>query len=450
MRCLAVCSPVLALVLVSTAFLATTAQGQDSFQTEFPIAATSLGVNQSNPSLAISSSGIIYVAWDENIDGNTEIFLSRSLDSGDNFGSPIRLTDSAGQANYSNPVLALDSTGTLLVAWEHQTDGDTDILVAKSQDPWGSFTSPAEASDGPDDTEQILPDLVVDSGGTVHVAWEDLRDDRDIRVSTATVSALTFGGSVEVNDDAGSSWQQEPSIAVDGQDNVYIAWYDRRDTDPYAYLAKSTNGGQSYGSNVKVSGSTVAPQFEPEITIVGGKIHCVWQDGRTGITRDIYFASAPSDTLAFGSSVKVNSGVTNTNQRAPALYVEQDGTIHVVWQDFRDSVFDVYYGVSTNGGTSFRDEKVNEAPGNSILEKANPRVTVDADGIIYVVWEDTEWDDAKIMMAISGNGGNGNGNGNGLISMDLLMWIIIAVVAVVIVIVLVALVRRRRSGKEEE
>jgi hypothetical protein len=351
------------------------------------------------------------------------------------------LTDSAGLANQSNPVIGLDSGGTLLVAWEHQTDGDTDILVAKSQDPWGSFTSPAEASDGPDDTEQVLPDVVVDSGGKVHVAWEDRRDDRDIRTSTTPVSALAFGASVLVNDDGGSSWQEEPSIAVDEQDNVYIAWYDRRDTDPYVYLAKSTNGGQTYGSNVKVSGSTVAPQFEPEITIVGGIIYCVWQDGRTGIARDIYFASAPSDTLAFGSSVKVNSGMTNTNQRAPALYVEQDGTIHVVWQDFRDGVFDVYYGISTNGGTSFTDEKVNEAPGNSILEKGNPRVAVDADGIIYVVWEDREWDDAKIMMAISGNGGNGNGNGNGPIPMDLLMWIIIAVVAVVVVIVLVALVR---------
>jgi len=448
MRYLDVRGLVLVFILASAAFLATTSQVQGDFLTEFPIAAIPPGVDQLNPSLVASSSGIIYVAWDENINGNTEIFLVRSVNGGDSFSSPIRLTDSDGEANQSRPVLGLHSTGTLLVAWESKVSGDTDILVAKSQGQWGSFTSPVEASDGPDDTEQIYADLVVDSGGTVHVVWEDLRDDRDIRASTAPISTLVFGGSVKVNDDTSSSWQHEPTIAVDEQDSLYIAWYDRREVDPYIYLAKSTNGGQTYGSNVQVSGSSVGPQFEPEITVVGGKVCVVWQDGRTGVNRDIYFASAPSDTLTFGSSVKVNSGTSLSNQRAPALYVEQDGSIHVVWQDFRDGVSDVYYGISNNGGTTFNDEKVNEAPGDPVLEKAYPQVAVDTDGIIYIIWEETGWDDTEITMAISG-GGNGNGNGNGPGSTDLLLWMVIAVVAFAVVILFTFLFKRRRAGKEE-
>jgi hypothetical protein len=430
-------------VMGAVAFLPTASQGDIGFQTEFPIAQTSSGFNQLNPSLATFSSNIICVGWDENINGNTEIFVARSIDGGDSFGSPIRLTDSDGQTNHSRPVLDFDSSGRLLVAWESEVLGDTDILVVKSQDPWGSFTSPVEASDGPMDTEQVYLDLAVDDGGIVHVVWEDRRDNRDVRASSAPVSTLDFGGSVKINDDLGNAWQEEPTIDTDEHGDVYVAWYDRRDGDPSIYMAKSTDGGQTYGSNLRVSGSTTPPQFEPDIEVIGGNVHVVWQDGRTGVNRDIYYASAPSDSLVFGTSVKVNRGTSESNQGTPSLSVEPDGTVHVVWQDYRDGVSDVYYGVSSDGGRTFRDEKVNEAGGDPILEKAYPQVSVNTERTIYVVWEDMDVDDAKTMMAISGNGGNGLG------STDLLMWIVIAVLAVVVATAVVVFIRRRRAGRPE-
>jgi hypothetical protein len=427
-------------VLTSVAFLPIPTQGKVGFQTEFPIAQTSLGFNQFNPSLAIFSSSIMCVAWDENIDGNTEIFVARSIDGGDSFGSPLRLTDSDGQTDYSRPVLDFDADGRLLVAWESKVLGDADILIVKSHDTWGTFTSPVEASDGPVATEQVYPDMTVDDGGVVHLVWEDRRDNRDIRASSATVSTLDFGVSVKVNDDIGNSWQEEPTIDADGQGDVYVAWYDRRDGDPRIYVAKSTDGGQTYGFNMQASGSTTPPQFEPDIKVIGGNVHVVWQDGRTEVNRDIYYASAPSHSLVFGASAKVNRGSSESNQGAPSLFVEPDGTVHVVWQDYRDDVSDVYYGVSTNGGRSFRDEKVNEAAGDSILEKDYPQVSVNAEGTIYVVWQDMDVDDTKVVMAISGNGGNG------LNSSDLLMWIVMAVVIVVIAVALTVMIRRRRAG----
>jgi hypothetical protein len=448
-----VCRRVLAVVLVSLlfglAFLPAYAQGPKNFKTEFEIATGTPGTNQTNPSLVVSSTGTVYVVWDEEIDGAREIYATRSSDQGKSFAPPIPVTNSNGQSNQTNPSIGLTSGGTLVVAWEDRTDGDSDVYVSKSSDPWGAFLTPAEASDAAGDSDQINPAIVIDSLGNIHVAWEDLRDDVDIRVSKAAVSTLSFGASVKVNDDTGTAWQHEPSIAVDSGDSIYITWYDRRDVDPYIYISKSTDGGLTYGANVLVDDAG-GPQFEPSIDIVSNRVYVVWQDGRSGLGRDIYFTSGDVSTLTFTGSIILNSGTTSTNQREPDLSVETGGEVHVVWHDFRDLVHDIYYAHSDDGGVNFADQKANKAQGDSILEKATPKV-VGIDGAVFVVWEDEELNDARIMITSSGEiGDGGNGGENGDTSTDSLSWILILVIVLVLVIVVSIVIFLSRRKKETQ
>ncbi|MFQ5884718.1 MAG: hypothetical protein ACE5IO_06425 [Thermoplasmata archaeon] len=438
---------ILVSLLLGTVLFPAFAEETKGFEPEYAIAPQTSGTNQSNPSLVVSSSGNVYVAWDEEIDGFSEIFVARSTNQGKSFAFPIQLTNSGGQSNQTNPVLGLDSNGVLLVAWEDRTDGDSDIFAGK-MDPWNTFTS-GQASDGPASTDQINPSLVVDSLDTVHIAWEDLRTERDIRASSASVGTLAFGASVRVDDDPGSAWQHEPSMAIDADDNIYVAWYDRRDVDPIIYLSKSSDGGASYNANIPVeNGAAQGPQFEPDITVSGGRIYVIWQDGRSGLSRDIYFASAPTATLAFGGGVRVNSGTNPSNQRSPNVYVEEDGTIHAVWQDFRDTVYDVYYANSTDVGSSFADEKANNNPGDATLEKGNPKIAVNAQGVIYIVWENQMADDSRIMMATLGLDGDGGNGGDGKPpAIDLLLWIVL--ILVIVLVIIVAVIMRRKSRKEE-
>lgn len=441
---------VLVSLMLGTFFFPAFAEEAMGFEPEYEIASQTSGTNQSNPSFVISPSGNVFVVWDEEIDGYSEIFIARSTNQGKSFASPIQLTDSGGQSNQTNPVLGLDSNDALIVAWEDRTDGDSDIHVGKI-DPWNSFVS-KQLSDGPDGTDQINPSLAVDGLDRVHIAWEDLRTDKDIRALSGSSGILPSGPSVRVDDDTGSAWQHEPSVAVDEDNNVYVAWYDRRDVDPIMYLSKSSDGGASYEANIPVeNGAAQGPQFEPDITVSGGRIYAIWQDGRSGVSRDIYVASAPTSTLVFGGGVRVNSGANPSNQRSPDVYVEEDGTIHAVWQDFRDTVYDVYYASSTDVGSSFSNEKANSNPGDATLEKGNPDIAVNAQGIIYIVWEEQMADDSRIMMAtlgLDGNGGNGGNGGDGqLFGIDLLLWIVL--ILVIVVIIVVAVLMRRRSRKEE-
>ena len=83
------------------------------------------------------------------------------------------------------------------------------------------------------------------------------RDQRDIVMVRSTDGGVTWGPKVRVNHDAPGADQHQPNVAVDERGLVYAAWYDRRGSafgdSVNAYAAVSTNGGQSFGPDQRLS-----------------------------------------------------------------------------------------------------------------------------------------------------------------------------------------------------
>jgi hypothetical protein len=79
------------------------------------------------------------------------------------------------------------------------------------------------------------PSLAVDSGGTVHIAWWDITDydgsgtDSDIFYKRFVPGTGWTTTDVVSTESTGISW--DPSLAVDSSGTVHIAWYDWTDYD---------------------------------------------------------------------------------------------------------------------------------------------------------------------------------------------------------------------------
>lgn len=137
------------------------------------------------------------------------------------------------------------------------------------------------------------------------------RDMRDIVLVRSTDGGLTWSPKVRVNHDPPGHDQCMPNVAVDDHGKVYVAWYDRRDAaagdSVWAYASVSTDGGLSFGSDLKLSSrgsSWVGAQspygFVKPGDIVGDRIAIAagddyglvaWPDFRDWPTRsDIYTA----------------------------------------------------------------------------------------------------------------------------------------------------------------
>lgn len=99
-------------------------------------------------------------------------------------------------------------------------------------------------------------------------------------------------------------------------------------------------------------------------------------------------SAAPADV--FGPNLRVNHSGDGFHQEAPQVAVCPDGSIVVVWEDWRHVSGSVYVSRSTDGGTTFSvEQRVDPASlpgyGEPILVQL-PNLAVDGQGIVYVTW----------------------------------------------------------------
>ena len=138
------------------------------------------------------------------------------------------VSDGEDKSNWF-PIIAIDGDGNLHVVWsELDVLGGwrTDILYRmKSGDSW----MPIETVVGDIGGMFVKPSMALDSSGNVHVTWESDRNvsgsgtDRDIFYKVRTHGEWTATELVSAESNESSS---NPSIAVDGDGNVHIAWTD--------------------------------------------------------------------------------------------------------------------------------------------------------------------------------------------------------------------------------
>jgi predicted amidohydrolase len=90
--------------------------------------------NQWHPGLAVDRDRL-FVAWQDDRDGNDDVRFTRSDDAGATFGASERVDDTgAGRSAQTRPAIAIARHGkqrACYVAWEDDRDGDPDVYVAR-------------------------------------------------------------------------------------------------------------------------------------------------------------------------------------------------------------------------------------------------------------------------------------------------------------------------------
>lgn len=256
-------------------------------------------------------------------------------------------------------------------------------------------------------TNQTWPDIAI-YNNNVYVVWDDNRlsgiHNTNIFFSKSTDDGVSFGPDVRV-DDAPIGAAAGPSIAVDKSNgNIYVVWYDYRNSpDPYSvdiYCANSTDGGNSFGDNVRVISDTAGWfQDVPSVAANNGLIGVVWDDWDRGI----YFANSTDGGHTFGENKKVND-VFGGNQYYPDIAIDDNGVIYVVWED-KIGKFSIYFSKSYDGGNTWTPS-INVSEDPSVDGQRMPSIAIDNNSNIYVVWIDYLSGDTNISFAKSVDGGN--------------------------------------------
>ncbi|MFA5834683.1 MAG: T9SS type A sorting domain-containing protein [Bacteroidota bacterium] len=120
-----------------------------------------------------------------------------------------------------------------------------------------------------------------------------------------------------------------------------------------------------------------------------GNIVATWVDNRND-NDDIYMKRYSPDGIEFGKSTKVNDDAVLAQQWVPSVAVNKYGSFVIVWPDDRDGKQGIYMQRYTAEGKPVgRNVKVNDGSSVAPYVYSYPKVAIDQNGNVVVVWTDT-------------------------------------------------------------
>lgn len=247
------------------------------------------------------------------------------------------------------------------------------------------FTSTVKVSDNSPGVKQNADrsgKATVASGDTVYTVWQDGRDTPyggdNLFIAKSTDGGKTYGPNVPVTNIRGS--RNYPTIAAEG-DNVYVAWHNF----PSIYFARSTDGGQTFGPAFRVD-------TDPKIAYQGrvsmtsdkkGNVYVVWEE--RGDKAAVFLAKSTDHGATFNKKVRVSYDVDtwvvglNTD-----VAVDDAGNVYVAWMDNYWPYAHIVVSSSTDGGASFTSHYIPDPVTNG---QSLPQVTAKGDGEVLLAWQ---------------------------------------------------------------
>jgi len=184
-----------------------------------------------NPSIAWTGSDF-GIFWQDDREGNDEIYFQLISELGGISMSPVRVTTAAGSSSDPSAVW----TGSeFVVAWQDDAEGNSEINLARLSALGAMITASLRMTNDPAASE--TPSLVW-TGSELAFAWSDSRMDDDYEVFLQRVLADGFpvGSEIRITEEAGRS--ANPSLAWTGS-QFGISLKDDRDGDPDIFFARA-------------------------------------------------------------------------------------------------------------------------------------------------------------------------------------------------------------------
>ena len=309
---------------------------------------------------SVEVSGVtIHTAWVDGRDGNYEIYYKRSGDAGINWSNDIRLSNNSSVSE--KPSITLFNS-TVVIVWDDQRDGNQEIYMILSTDAglnWGAetrITSNSAISD--------YPDMVI-TASAWHLVWRDLRQGPpQVYYKRSTNSGLNWSPDIRLI----NTTTEAENISVDASGTyVHVCWTDFRDSDYEIYHKRSTDNGSSWQADTRMTAST-GNSSQPSISASGNYVHLVWDDDKTGNVQ-LYYRKSSNYGESWDTELRfVNTALT---VRQPSVNIS-DHVVHLAWEDSRDGNPEIYYKRNPTGNPVGISGMNTEIPGEFSLSQNYP------------------------------------------------------------------------------
>lgn len=246
---------------------------------EIIVASSSL--DEGEPSVAINSQGNFVVAWRQRLaNGDTNVLARRFSASGSSLGANISV--GVGTFAESDPQVAIDSSGGFAVAYTRNTNNNNPDVFAKRYNSAGSLTAVTSVATGT--RAENHPSIAMTPDGRFTVAWEEAfsTTDHDIKLAQFSSSGARLTSKTVTSSSVNET---DPSLSVDNFNNAVVAWVRHNSSSNDIQARRLFNSGTT-GGIIPIA-STTANDFNPSVALSrnGGKFVVSYSSASQFITR---------------------------------------------------------------------------------------------------------------------------------------------------------------------
>jgi BNR repeat-like domain len=289
------------------------------------------------PQLAADSAGAISVLYavGKEVPGKrfpvSAMRFIRSTDQGRTWTKPVTVNDGHEFGSHNFHALTVAPNGSLLATWLDARQGHSGVWMSRSSD--GGRTWEANRPIYSDPTCPCCRTSVAVAGdGTIYVAWRAILDGdvRDVVVTRSSDGGQTWTRPVRPRQD---DWvypgcpHAGPSLQVDAQGRVHVAWWTGKQGEAGVYYARSDDKGETFTAQPIATGDRARPAHIQLALAPAGGVYVVWDDGLSDMPRVLARRSEDNGQSFGGESVLSDPGVAAS---FPVVAVYGD-SVAVAW-----------------------------------------------------------------------------------------------------------------------
>jgi|GEM_PF-3539427 len=290
--------------------------------------------------IALHHSGRVHVVYPQCCPW--ALFHVQSADDGENWGPPTRITEPGINADCLDPVMFVDGTGDIHVAWNQRTlpDGNWEIHYNRSRDHGNTwFTLPVKISFAfnQDCTD---PTLVSDGNGGIYLAYS--------QVQVYFCTSQNYGNNWSAPEDIHPEETQTetPQMSGYGTSSLDLVWVRNRHWSKTSDIifTRSPEQGRNWTGTLNIS-DTPGRLSERPVTVAGdnGYIYVAWME-QIGENWEIFLLHSADEGKNWSDAVNVSN--TAGNSSVPTIGIDADGTVYLVWDEETAGRHDIYFARS--------------------------------------------------------------------------------------------------------
>jgi len=288
--------------------------------------------------------------------------------------------------------LAFMQDGQLAVAWVDQRRKEVLLQVLG---PDGRARGAALDVSRSPATFSWMPRIAAGSADTLYVLWQEIifsggSHGGDILFARSADGGRSFAPPLNLSDSRGGdgkgrldadTWSNgslDLAASLDGK--VYAAW---TEYDGALWLARSRDGGRSFGAPQRIAGDEARPARGPSLALgKDGRVYLAWTVGEDP-DADIRVSQSVDGGAGFATPVLV--GARNARADAPRLALDRHGHLHLVYMEQQGKQpLLIRHARSDDVRLAFGTPRTLSAPDETAMA---PQLAADAQGRMHLAWE---------------------------------------------------------------